>query len=494
MLFNSIRFFLFLPVVLFLYYILPARLRHIWLLVASYFFYMCWNASYALLLLFSTTVTYLGGIILQNKSCNNTRPGIRHSIVVICIFIDLLPLFYFKYYNFTVDNINNLLRALKINVGIPRNDVLLPVGISFFTFQALGYLIDVYRGDVDAEKDFCRYALFVSFFPQLVAGPIERSKNLLTQLKSSKPFDWDRILDGIYLIIWGLFLKVILADRVAVFVDEIYGNSVSYEGLYIVVATILFAFQIYCDFYGYSVIAMGSAKMFGIDLMDNFNAPYLSESIIDFWRNWHISLTSWFRDYLYFPLGGNRKGLFRKHINKMIVFLTSGLWHGASLSFVVWGGINGLFQIIEETGERIKTKSGRKPGSVSSLFCNRLLRIVLTFILIDITWIFFRAGSIKDSFRIFERMFASFNPWILFDGSLYECGLDQRNFILILICILLVLIADSYKKRGVVIRNRLKIQAAWFQITVIVFSVICIMLFGIYGPSYDDTRFIYFQF
>ena len=263
---------------------------------------------------------------------------------------------YFKYTNFLLENLRNLFALIGIKLHIPEVDILLPVGISFFTFQALSYLMDVYRDEIYAEKNFLRYALFVSFFPKLVAGPIEHSKNLLKQLANPPKFDVENIKEGIWIMIYGYFLKVVLADRVAIFVDEIYGNYASYEGLYMVIATLLFVIQLYVDFYGYSTIAVGTAKLLGYQLIDNFNAPFYSRSIAELWRRWHISLNTWFRDYLYIPLGGNRKGKVRQYVNKVIVFFVSGLRHGANWTFVIWGMLNGLYQMIGEVLMPVRNK------------------------------------------------------------------------------------------------------------------------------------------
>lgn len=332
MLFNSGKFLIFFPIVTLIYFILPKKIRQYWLLIASWYFYMCWNAGYIVLILYSTVITFIGGLFIEkNRSKKN-------FIVAGSFILNLAVLFYFKYFNFGIGLLAKLLAYAHISVNVPQFDIILPVGISFFTFQALSYTVDVYRGEIFAEKNFFKYALFVSFFPQLVAGPIERSKNLMKQICEPKSFDFDRARDGILLMLWGYFLKVVLADRIAIFVDTVYGDVNTYSGYYIVLATILFAFQIYCDFAGYSIIAMGTAKVLGIQLMDNFESPYLAASVAGFWRHWHISLTSWFRDYLYIPLGGNKKGKIRKYANEMIVFFASGLWHGASISFVIWGG------------------------------------------------------------------------------------------------------------------------------------------------------------
>lgn len=347
MLFNSYNFLIFFPIVVLVYYAIPKKIRYIWLLIASYYFYMCWNAKYALILLFSTAVTYASGLLIDraNNKIEDDKKRTRWKkiFVALSFIINLSILFLFKYFDFAVENINRILSHLNMQLLNPSFDVVLPVGISFYIFQALSYTVDVYRKDVKAEKNFLRYALFVSFFPQLVAGPIERSKNLLEQMYEVHKFDAQRVKDGLLLMIWGGFQKIVIADRVAIVVDTVFNKFPQYGGMYIVVAAILFAFQIYCDFSGYSIIAMGAAKVMGFRLMENFNAPYFSMSVAEFWRRWHISLSTWFRDYLYIPLGGNRKGKLRKYINLMIVFIVSGLWHGAQWSFVIWGALNRNF-------------------------------------------------------------------------------------------------------------------------------------------------------
>ena len=290
MLFNSLSFLIFFPIVVLLYFILPQKLKNYWLLAASYYFYMCWNAKYALLILFSTVVTYASGLLMARTETGSLQPKqkqMRKKWVVAASFVlNLAILFFYKYFNFAMDGLQKVLGAAGIALHIPTFDVLLPVGISFYTFQALSYTMDVYRGEIEAEKNFFQYALFVSFFPQLVAGPIERSKNLLEQLAEPKKFQFERARDGLLLMLWGFFLKIVLADRIAIFVDTVYGQYTQFTGWYLTVATILFAFQIYCDFMGYSVIAMGASQILGIRLMENFRAPYLNTSVASFWRDW----------------------------------------------------------------------------------------------------------------------------------------------------------------------------------------------------------------
>ena len=351
MLFNSVNFLLFFPMVVLICFILPKQVRHFWLLLASYYFYMCWNAKYVLLLLFSTCITYISGRVLGRiNSHAETQQSIRMKKTVVfgSLLLNLGLLFWFKYINFTISCLVKIFSVVNVEITLPSFDIVLPVGISFFTFQALSYTMDVYRGDIYPEKNFFKYALFVSFFPQLVAGPIERSKHLLKQLSVPNVFDFNRALNGFLLMLWGFFLKIVLADRIAIFVDTIYENYEKYPGAYLLIATILFALQIYCDFAGYSTIAIGASEILGISLMENFDAPYLSTSVGQFWRRWHISLTSWFKDYLYIPLGGNRKSKIGGYINLLVVFLLTGIWHGAAWTFIIWGLLNGILRILEK--------------------------------------------------------------------------------------------------------------------------------------------------
>lgn len=474
------------------------KIRKYWLLIASYYFYMCWNVKYIILILFSTVVTFISGQLIEKikqQGYKKKEEKRRKKLVVIGSFIlNLGVLGYFKYTNFALNIISEFFSYMHVNVEVPQFDIMLPVGVSFFTFQALSYTMDVYRDVIYAEKNFFNYALFVSFFPQLVAGPIERSKNLLKQLDEPKEFNFERAREGFLLMLWGYFLKIVIADRITIFVDVVYGDVETYSGYYIVVATILFAIQIYCDFSGYSVIAKGTAKILGIELMENFNAPYLSTSVAEFWRNWHISLTSWFKDYLYIPLGGSRNGKAKKFFNKFIVFLISGLWHGASISFVIWGGLNGIYQIIGEMLRPVRNKMVDICNLNRQSLGHKLIQLLITFVLIDFSWIFFRANSTVQALIIIRYMLERHNPWILFDGSLYNCGLDVKNFWLMIISIFILLFADYCKYKKIIIREIIIKQDAWFRCCVIALSITLILTFGIWGPAYDAASFIYFQF
>jgi len=490
MLFNSLNFLIFLPIVMLIYFLVPKKASKYWLLVASYYFYMNWNAKYALLLLASTTVTYVGGLLIERQS----KKSVQKLIVSLSLVINLGILFFFKYFFFGAGILTRILSMAHINMNVPEFDIILPVGISFYVFQALGYTIDVYRKDISAEKNFFKYALFVSFFPQLVAGPIERSSKLLPQLDERKKFSFEAAEKGLMLMLWGFFLKIVLADRIAIFVDSVYGDTANYPGFFIVVATILFGIQIYCDFYGYSIIAVGAAKMIGIDLMENFNAPYLATSVAGFWKGWHISLTTWFRDYLYIPLGGNKKGKFRTQLNKMIVFLVSGLWHGASFSYVIWGGLNGLYQVIGSLLRPVKEKLCRVFRINRELIVNKIICGIVTFALVDFSWLFFRAKDTASAFSVLKAMVSVNNINILYDKSLFGCGLNKWNFLFMLFCIAILLFADICKKKGYVIHRTLLAQKGWLKCIIIAAVVVFLLTFGKYGPAYDANSFIYFQF
>lgn len=494
MLFNSFDFLVFFPIVVLLYFIIPKKVRYIWLLVSSYYFYMCWNAKYALLMATSTLITWISGLLLSKfKDIRAKRATVALSFIS-----NLGILFFFKYFDFVLDNINRIL--MHVNVELLSNpfDIILPVGISFYTFQALSYTVDVYRGDVEAEKNPLRYALFVSFFPQLVAGPIERSKNLLTQLKNVdkiKVWNYDRIVSGLILMIWGLFQKMVIADRLSILVDHIFYKSSIYGTVELVLGAIAFAFQIYCDFGGYSTIAIGAARVMGFELMENFNTPYFATSIKDFWRRWHISLSSWFRDYLYIPLGGSRCSRIRKYFNLMVTFLVSGLWHGAAWSYIVWGGLHGLYQILGDMFKPVREKIVKIFHVDTKAFSYKLGQILITFSLTTFAWIFFRAGSLKQALRYIERMFTSWNPWVIFDESLLQLGLENIDLNILIIALVILFLADIIRYRQkITLADFLMKQNLWFRWVVLLGMILAILVFGQYGVEFDSTQFIYFDF
>lgn len=495
--FNSINFMIFFPVVLALYFVIPKALRQIWLLAASYYFYMSWNARYALLIAASTLITYVSGIAIERYR-DSGRKARRLTVLFSCLGINLGILLFFKYGNFLIASLDRGLELLHMGSVDQRFYFLLPVGISFYTFQALGYTIDVYRGDVRAETNLIRYALFVSFFPQLVAGPIERSKNLLSQMHNIadiKLWNARRVTSGTILMIWGFFVKMVIADRAAILVNTVFDNYRMYGSTQLILAAVFFALQIYCDFGSYSLIAIGAAKIMGFELMENFNTPYFACSIRDFWSRWHISLSTWFRDYLYIPLGGNRRGRVRKSVNIMIVFLASGLWHGADWSYVVWGGIHGAYQVIGDYLAPFREKCIGKLRVNTACFSWKFLQTAVTFVLVVFAWIFFRADSIGDALQYIRRIWVRPTPWVLFNGEIFTLGLDrpEMNILLVSICMLGLVDLVRYRKK-MTFDVFLMRQNLWFRGCVMIGLVVLIFVCGKYGVGFDPQQFIYFQF
>ena len=494
MLFNSLCVRIFFPVGTVLYYVIPGRYRYLWLLAASYYFYMCWNPRYALLMAFSTSATWLSGVLLERAS----QLRQKKAVVAVCFLVNIGILAGFKYFDFLLENVNTVLALFHLRLIEKPFDVLLPVGISFYTFQALSYTVDVYRGEIRAEKNPLRYALFVSFFPQLVAGPIERSGNLLRQIctvpKTVKP-DYREITGGLTLMLWGLFLKMVVADRAAGVVDAVFAEHYLYQATALWAAALLFAVQIYCDFSSYSTIAVGAARVMGFSLMENFNTPYFAVSIRDFWRRWHISLSTWFRDYLYIPLGGNRAGRLRRYGNLMVTFLVSGLWHGASWNFVAWGGIHGLYQIAGDLLAPWKRRFEKRFGVRTQCASYRLGQILVTFFLVDLAWVFFRADSLPAAADYLRRMFLRPDPWTLFDGSWYSWGLDIKETHVLLFGLLLLFLADLVRiRRGQRFDVFLEGECLWFRWAVILTLLFSTIVFGVYGIDVSQIQFIYFQF
>ena len=396
MLFNSLQYLWFFPLVVAIHFALPPKRRWVFLLAASYYFYMCWKPEYIVLILVSTLIDYVAGLRMGNEPVKAKR----RKYLVLSLISNLGLLFAFKYFNFFSDSSRAILSQFNIFYDSPVLEVLLPVGISFYTFQTLSYTISVYRGTHPPERHLGIFALYVSFFPQLVAGPIERSENLLPQFARTHRFEYERVRRGLQLVVWGMFKKVVIADRVSILVDTVYNDPHSFGSPQHVVATVFFAFQIYCDFSGYSDIAIGSADILGFKLMRNFNRPYFSKSITEFWSRWHISLSTWFRDYLYIPLGGNRVGRPRWYVNLFTTFLVSGLWHGANWTFVIWGALNGVYLIAETFTARLRVRVAASFGLDESRWAYKIPAVAWTFALTCFAWIFFRANSVDDAFFI----------------------------------------------------------------------------------------------
>ncbi len=427
--FNSIEFLFFFPFVAACCFSLPPRAQRVWLLLASYLFYAAWNPFYLLLIWASTLTDY--GVALAMAGHLGKRG--RRKWLYVSLGINLGLLFAFKYANLAGDALSRAGLWIGVDWQVPYLDILLPVGISFYTFQTLSYTFEVYKGEQEAERDLIDFALYVAYFPQLVAGPIERPQRLLPQLKTRKTFDYDRVVSGLRLVLWGLFKKVVIADRLAMMVDVIYGQPERYPGSFLALATAFFAFQIYCDFSGYTDIARGCARVLGVDLMKNFNRPYMATSIRDFWRRWHISLSTWFRDYVYVPCGGNRGTTAAWAMGLFAVFLLSGLWHGANYTFVAWGLLHFGYYLFGRATHPLRSRAAGVVGLTKAPGLLRVLQVATTFGLVCIGWVFFRAESMSQAGYILthlhERWF-DLAPNGGFRGIVSSLDLSVRAFAL----------------------------------------------------------------
>jgi len=477
-LFNSFEYFLFLPAVVLLYFLLPFKWRNPFLLIASYYFYMSWKWEFGFLMLFTSAVNYVAGLKINSSQGRRTQ----RLWLTLAIVASLGVLVYFKYANFFIAEASALLRILGTDVRESYLKVILPVGISFFTFQALSYSIDVYKGKMHVERNFINFTLFVSFFPQLVAGPIERATNLLDQFKKEQRFSSERLLEGSKLIIWGLFKKVVIADRLAAYVEQIYASPELFGGSTLFLATFFFAFQIYCDFSGYSDIAIGSAHILGFRLMQNFNLPYLAKSVRDFWHRWHISLSTWFADYVYKPLGGNRVSTGRWMFNIMAVYLVSGLWHGANWTFIIWGGIFGVLYILEFLGDKLLKSARLDRVFYKSKFIHPF-RVAVIFLAVLVSWVFFRADNTGDAWHIITHMFTGWDRMPYLGSSAFETVL---GFALVLLLYAIQIlqyrgVASIYMGPTMVPRSM-----RWAGYALL---LVMIAMFGV-----SSEQFIYFQF
>ncbi len=490
MLFNSIEFLLFFPAAVLVYAFVPARRRCLYLAVVSYLFYMGWAPPYALLLLAVTGVTYLTARCIARCRDREDAPSTAGRVFLIAgLTVCLGLLVFFKYANFLLDNVQAAAGLFGLDTGAFALNILLPVGISFYIFQVVGYLIDVYRGKVEAERNFVTYAAFVAFFPQLLSGPIGRAPQLLPQFRAPQGIRYANLRDGLMLMVWGFFQKIVIADRAAILVNQVYNFPSYYGGAEILVATLLFAVQIYGDFAGYSNIAIGAAKCLGFDLMDNFRRPYMAVSVADFWRRWHISLSSWFRDYLYIPLGGSRKGANRKYVNLMVVFLVSGLWHGSAWTYIVWGLLNGAYQVVGALAKPLRDRF----FPASDAFSRRLGQRIVTFLLISLSWLFFRANSMADALLLLSRL-PQIDVTVFFSGELLQLGLNATEWLVLFIAIGVQLVVSILQERGIRLRAALNGQQLWFRWLIVTAGIMAVLIFGIYGPGFDGASFIYLQF
>jgi alginate O-acetyltransferase complex protein AlgI len=488
MLFNSLEFAIFFPVVTLLFFLLPHRFRWLLLLLASCFFYMFFKPVYIFILMFTIIIDYFAGIWIARQ----TDKKKKKRLLLLSIFANVGVLVIFKYYNFIIDNFNIVIKSFNHHSGIPLLNILLPIGLSFHTFQAMSYTIEVYKGRQQPEKHFGIYALYVMFYPQLVAGPIERPQNMIHQFYEVKKFNYENMRRGLIQVGWGLFKKVVIADRLSLFVNQVYGNTTDYKGLPLITATIFFAFQIFCDFSGYSDIALGSAKCMGFDLMMNFNRPYMATSIGEFWQRWHISLSTWFRDYVYIPLGGNRVSKLKWYRNILIVFILSGIWHGANWTFVVWGLLHGLYLVIEHKFYLYFPSLKKAPG-ISVTIIKRLN----VFIFAAFAWVFFRSSNVSQAFYIIKNFFANIPLQIrqvISNEHFSRLQLLYMNqpgseFFLAVIFLLVMMIIHFLQKTDT-FDNWLIRKPTYFRWSFYYGLVLVFVCFGIFNRS----EFIYFQF
>lgn len=498
MIFNSMEFLFFFPIVCILYYVFPIKIRYIWLLMTGYYFCMCWGAKFAGWLFAATVITYIcGGIldIIKNLKIEKRKIVTYKKISLACgIILSLSMLFFFKYFNFFGQIIEEVLNKLNITFVIPRVSVLLPVGMSFYIFQGIGYLIDVYREEVPAEKNFLKYALFLSFFPRLISGPIERSKNLLKQIEQPVKFNVENVRRGLLTFAWGLFLKLVVADRIANIINPVFDNYSDYHAMSYLVVIVMYAFQVYFDFEGYSLMAIGSAGILGYHMKSNFAAPYFSLSIQEFWRRWHISLTSWFRDYLYIPLGGNRKGKVRKHLNTMIVFLTSGLWHGAGWNFIIWGGLNGFYIVCQDLTKKWREKVYEKFRIDTKGILFRWIACIFTFLLVDFAWLFFRVETFDKAVDMLSMIIHSFQIIKFLDVAFWGSFITAENLGLMVLLIGIALMVDYFKYKNIDVTGMILKQPGAVRWIVYYALLLVIVFLGAYGEGYEQTQFIYFQF
>ena len=487
MLFNSLDFAIFFPIIFILYWAISRNItaRNILLLVASYVFYGWWDWRFLFLIFISSVVDFIVG----KKIYQTENKQKRKQLLLVSLLVNLGFLAYFKYANFFIETFVDSFRLFGKELEVSTLNIILPVGISFYTFQTLSYTIDIYRKQLEPSKGPLPFFTFVAFFPQLVAGPIERASHLLPQFYTKHKFDYNQVKSGVLLMAFGLFKKMVIADRVSILVNQVYNNPEGYQGYEIILATILCAFQIYCDFSGYSDIAIGAGRTMGFDLMKNFRSPYLSKSLTEFWRRWHISLSTWFRDYVYIPLGGSKHGKYNTYRNLFLVFLISGLWHGAAMTFIIWGTIHGVIIVMEKAFTAQRNKVAAVLGVDKKSVSRKIFYIGVTFTVVCFAWIFFRANSLSDSMVIIKN--GTYLNWsqVL---NFYKLGLNPQEFWTAFIAIfLLVLFEWTHQKTS--FTKQLSAQPLVFRWVFYLMIVFALIIFGVYGDM-APKEFIYFQF
>jgi alginate O-acetyltransferase complex protein AlgI len=488
MLFNSFSFLIFLPTVFFIYWFFFGKTykrQNLFLLVVSYFFYGCWDWRFLGLLIFSTLLDYFSGLLIQNA----TKSTLRKFYFGFSLSVNFGFLIVFKYFNFFIDSFVVLFNK----IGFAVNDhfylkIVLPVGISFYTFHGVSYVVDVFKNRIQAEKDIVKYSLFVTYFPLLVAGPIERATHLLPQLSVKREFDFGGAVDGLRQLLWGFFKKMVIADYCATYVNWVYADLGSFSGFTLFFIAVLFSIQIYCDFSGYSDIASGVSRLFGIQLLRNFNYPYFSRDISEFWRKWHISLSSWFKDYVYIPMGGSKKGVLRGVINISVIFLLSGLWHGANYTFVLWGALNAIYLIVLFLLNRNRKNIGEVSFDKDKIAISQYSSIVTTFLLVTISWVLFRSKNISQSFEYIKKMIFG-----LFRANEYANFFTFFNvyfdwFYLFLIFLMFYV---EWKKR---FKEHALVDVLSTKPRILRYFIYLSLIILIFTSPQKEQQFIYFQF
>ena len=481
MLFSTAAFAVFMTVTFLVYWLLPHKYRWIFILMANAWFYISYDVRYLAVILVTMLASYICAILIEKQDVAKKKKIIMTTGVVVTLSLLLV----FKYLNFALYTVAKVLNRLSIPMQETTLRLIMPVGISFYTFMAVGYIVDVYKGKTQAVRHFGKYAIFVSFFPNISSGPIERAGHFIPQIDKEKTFDYDSVVYGARLLLLGLIKKIVIADMMTKYVDEVFNKVPQHQGICFAWATLLYTFQIYCDFSGYSDMAIGVARMLGFDLLTNFRQPYLSSSIKEFWGRWHISLSTWFRDYVYIPLGGNRCSKTRRDLNLLITFLCSGLWHGASWTFVLWGGIHGICQIIEN---RIKEATGLTREKEKTLTKPvKILLTLLTFCIVSYAWMFFRANSISEAFYIVRSMFTDLS----ISGAMEQMTMSGRSVVKTTLAIILLIIFDLFNERKDMLMqlSRLKAPLRW-----VIYIVSAIVVIALKVNNQFAQEFIYFKF
>lgn len=471
MIYNSFFFIVCFPLLFLLYYLIPARCqkaRNAFLLIVSYILYLKWKPVYALILFGVTCISYLTALRIERKREQSKRT------MVVGVIIGLLPLLFFKYYNFINEQVVALLSLFGLRFELQGLNWAVPIGISFFTFQAIGYVWDVYYKRIAAEQDFLTYALFISFFPSILSGPINKASMVIPQIKNLRPyFDYSKAVEGLRMILWGMFLKVVVADRMGLYVDTVLNNYVNYTGITCFAASFFYTIQIYGDFAGYSLMALGVGKLLGFELTENFRRPYFAVSVTDFWRRWHISLSTWLKDYIYIPLGGSRCSKIRNYWNIFVTFLVSGIWHGANWTFIVWGIWHGLFQIIEKMLGQQQCRYG---------WFGKSIKIIVTFLLVNFAWIFFRMPTLADACGVLSRIFDTSLPMTFFS--------DSMTTMFFMVLGLLILLFKEVMDEFFIVQKERLLRSLWFRWASYFVILSLILLAGVLGSD----QFIYANF